>query len=342
MRRGALLALAVGVLAGAGWIALALASAEVMPSYLAAWLFWIAVPLGALPLVMVLECTGGPAWAVTPILRRILLLLPAGALFVLPVLLRTAPLFRRQGVRDPLPAAWMSPGFFITRAVVILVLLSLLALLFSRTPKNGPRRRTASLGLFLHVCLMSLAAVDWVLALQPGLGSSAIGLLLIASQLGVGGCLAAFVVAVGTRGVLLQPGLGTLLAALLAGWAFLHFIQFLVVWSANLPSEIVWYQARTPGFGGAVIWFAVVAVAAGLAILPTGLARVPAVLATLAATLLVMHLTETFWLVTPAFRGRFTLTLADALAALGLGGLLVGLLLAALRHEPELGQHATA
>ncbi len=68
----------------------------------------------------------------------------------------------------------------------------------------------------------------------------------------------------------------------------------------------------------------------------------PAVLATFAATLLLMHLTEMLWLVTPALRGRFTLTLADVFALLGLGGLLVGSLLATLPRQPEMARHATA
>ena len=342
MRRAALVCVVVGLLAGAGWVLLVLASPEVMPSYLAAWLFWMAVPLGALPLVLTLECFGGMRWAVMPALRRALLLLPLGALFAIPVLLRTEPLYRRAGVRDPLPDAWMAPSFFITRTVVILVVLSLLALLFSFAPSRGPRRPLAAIGLFVHVCLVSVAAVDWVLSLQPGLGSSAFGLLLIASQVGVAGCLIAFVIAVGTPGGAVPAELGLLLTVLLGVWAFLHFVQFLVVWSANLPAEIVWYQARTPGFGGAVVWFAVIAVAAGLAILPTGLARVSAILASFAAMLLLMHLAETLWLVTPAFRGHFTVTLGDGLAVLGIGGLLVAVLLALLPRPTEGEHHATA
>ena len=96
-----------------------------------------------------------------------------------------------------------------------------------------------------------------------------------------------------------------------------------MVWSANLPDEVVWYQARTPGFGGFTLWFAAVAVILGLAVLPTQLAHIPTVLASLAAMLLLMHLLETFWLVTPAFRGHFTFNLADLFALLGLGGLAV-------------------
>ena len=333
----ALAVLAIGVLASAGWVVMTVASAGTMPSYLAAWLFWLAVPMGALAIVVATELAGpgGQDGPVMLVLRRALLLLPVGALFALPVLFSTAPLFRRPSVANPLPADWMAPGAFIVRACVILVVLSVLAVLFSR-PTAAPRRLLSAIGLMAHLSLVSIAAVDWVMSLQPGLNSSAIGVLLIASQLGVAACLAAFVIAVATPpGAPVPRAAGSLLAVVLAIWAALHFMQFLVVWSANLPAEITWYLDRLPGLGGPFIWSAVAATVIGIALLPTAAARVPAVLASLAAMLLLAHLAETLWLVTPAFRGSFTITLADALALLGIGGLVVGLLLMLLPRRPE-------
>ncbi len=337
MKRAGLFALALGVLAAAGWVLLASIGGEAMPSYLAAWLFWLGVPMGALPLVMAMEGLGGTGEPLLPVLRRMLLLLPVGALFAVPVLLGSESLFNRAGVQSPLPSWWTAPGFLSARAVAILVALSLLALAFSRTP-GRPRRGFAAFGLVLHLCLASVAAVDWVLALQPGLGSSAIGLLLIVAQMGLAAALAGFVLAVRTAsGTRLPHGTGLLLAMLLAIWAFLHFLQFLVVWSANLPAEAAWYLARTPGLGGGAVWFVAATILLGCAVLPSALGRVPAVLASLAATALLAHLVATLWIVTPALRGAFSVTLADGLAVLGIGGLLVGLLVLLLPGEPRHG-----
>ena len=333
--RAAVVALLVGVLAGAGWWAAGAAA----PSYLAGWLFWIGVPMGALPLVMGFEAAGLGAWPTVLVLRRMLLLLPVGAVFVIPVLVGYAGLFQRPGVAGALPPAWMAPGFFIGRAIVILAVLSLLAMLFSRQPRR-PRVALAGLGMVLHLCLVTVAAVDWVMSLQPGLGSSVFGLLVIATQLGLAACLATFLLAVTTRGMPMPTGSGLVLAVLILTGAFLEFIQFLVVWSANLPAEVAWYLARGAGLGSVAVWFCVTVSLAGLVLLLTPLARVPAALASLAATLVLAHLAELLWLVTPAFRGVFTVTLADALAVLGLGGLLVGLLLALLPRR--LGEAARA
>ena len=327
MTRAERIAIGVGVVAILAWIAMALFSVRVMPSYLAAWLFWMAAPLGALPLVMAMEAFGVVSGRVTAVLRSLLPLLPVGALLAIPLLFSMSELFHRADLANPLPAAWMAPGWFAGRAIAILFVLSALALVFSFPPSRRPRRALSVIGLILHVCLLSVAAVDWVLALQPGIASSEIGLLLIASQLGVALCLAAFIVAVGSHDETGQRALGPLLAVLLGAWAFLHFVQYLVVWSANLPDEVVWYQARIAGFGAFTLWFAVVAVILGLALLPTPVAHVPTALASLAAMLLLVHLLETFWLVTPAFRGHFTLNLPDLFALFGLGGLAVAGLL---------------
>ena len=72
-----------------------------------------------------------------------------------------------------------------------------------------------------------------------------------------------------------------------------------------------------------------------LAVLPSALARIPAVLASLAAMMLLAHWAETLWLVTPAFRGQFRITMPDLLATVGFGGLVSGLMLVLL-PRPEL------
>ncbi len=333
----------VCLLAAAAWFGLGIGGDAAMPSYFAAWLFWLAIPLGALPLVLALEASLATPGPLVMTLRRVLLLLPVGAVLAIPVLFQTAALFRRPGVEHALPIDWMAPTFFVARDAAILVILSALALVFSQAPRSAPRRGLAIFGLMVHFSLVSVLAVDWILSLQPGLGSSGIGLLMIVSQASVAASLAAFIIAVGTRNdAALPTGLGMLLTALLALWGFMNFTQYLIVWSANLPAEIVWYQLRVPGLGTAAVWLCVTAALLGLALLPTRIGRIPAVTATLAATILLAHLTETFWLVTPVFRGSFAVTLADCVAVLGLGALLVVLILAALAFERREVRHAGA
>jgi hypothetical protein len=134
----------------------------------------------------------------------------------------------------------------------------------------------------------------------------------------------------------------TVLACTLGLWVFVHLTQYLVIWSANLPNEIVWYQLRTTDLGTPVIWTTATCTLLALLLLPATLSRLPGVAASCAAMLLIVHLLAMLWLVTPVFRDGFRLTLQDGLAVLGLGGLAAALLIIArppqqtarISHEP--------
>ena len=342
MSRPEAIAWAAGLAGAAVCVVLALAGQTVMPSYLAGWLCWIAVPLGALPLVMLLELLHVRGWTVLPVLRRLLLLMLPGALLAIPLMLAMPSLFDRPGVAGALPAAYADPQARLLRMLVMLATWCVFAFIFCRAPARGPRRGWAALGLMLHLVLASVAAVDWVMSLEPGLGSSAFGLLFMASQAGIALCLAVFLLSVMSR-TALPLEVPALMGAVLGAWIFLHVVQFLVVWSANLPDEVVWYLRRTDGLGApAVWWMAAAAVLSLAALLPYRLIRTPAVMASVAAMLLLAHLTEMLWLVTPAFRGAFVIALADLPALVGFGGIAAGVLLATAAFARRRGVHVPA
>ncbi|MGI4952539.1 MAG: hypothetical protein ACRYGM_12110 [Janthinobacterium lividum] len=340
----------------------AVSTGPVMPSYLAAWLFWLALPAGALPLVMAFDLAAVPApaaakdgsaddgHAVTqrlplfllPALRLLLVLLPLVALLAIPVLLAQYGLFGTAASRHGFAVNWYSPGARALRAVAVLLVWSALALLFLRP---GRPRVLAALGLVVHLFAGTLLAMDLAMSVAPGLGSTAYGLLLIASQCGIAFSAAVLLAGLpmfavsGPTGLprrdaaatLAGPMPGSVIATLLwllAAWMFLQFNQYLVVWSANLPREIVWYQQRDNGLGRAAEWFAALAFLVPLlaATVPR-FARDARVLAGLAVLVLLMHLVEMLWLITPSFRGAFTLSLADLLGLTGIGGVSCALLL---------------
>lgn len=332
MRRPAIILLGAGLVCALAWWAMAAS----MPAYFAAWLFWIGLPMGALPIVMAMEAAGATGSPLLPVLRAMLPLLPLGTVFALPLLGGLSGLFARPGT-GALPAWWTAPYTLGLRDGAMLIVLSLFALLFWITPRQ-PRRRMAALGLLLSLFLGSVLGLDWVLAPEPALRSSLVGLLLIAGQVALAGAAAGLILAVGTDARTRLPGgAGLLLGLLVAAWSFLHFTQFLVTWSANMPEEAAWYLARFAGGGTAVVWFAAIAALAAVVALPSLLGRIPAAMASICATVVLAALAVTLLLVLPAFRGRLTLTLSDVLAVLGLGGLLVGAmipLLPASRREP--------
>ncbi len=356
MTRAVPASLGVGVAALLCIVLLAAASSgPVMPSYLAAWLFWLALPAGALPLVMAFDLAAsvppqpaaaahdGPAAAqrlpllLLPALRLLLVPLPLVALLAIPVLLAQPGLFGTAASRHGFSVDWFAPGARALRAAAILLVWSTLALLFLRP---GRPRALAAFGLVVHLFAGTLLAMDLAMSVAPGLGSSSYGLLLIASQCGIAFSAAVLLAALPAASGPARPGpalpgpapgpvIATLLW-LLAAWMFLQFTQYLVVWSANLPREIVWYQQRDAGLGRAAEWFGLLAFLVPLlaATIPR-LARNARVLAGLAGLVLLMHLIEMLWLITPSFRGAFTLSLADLLGLAGIGGVSCALLLVA-------------
>lgn len=332
------LLLGTGLLAVIAWIVMSAAGLQVMPSYLAGWLFVLALPLGALPIVMLLELFAVQDWAITQPLRRILLLQPVVSLFALPVMFRVTALYHHAGMTSPAPAGWMAPGFFIGRMIAILLIWTGLALLFSQ-PRIRPRQGLAAVGLFLHFAIGSLAGLDWMLALDPGMSSSAFGLLTISIQISIALCAGVLVLMI--RRQTISSELAPLMTVAIACWMFLHFIQYLIIWSGNLPTEIGWYQHRITGLGGGAIWFGFTAAVLTLCLLlPHRLVRAPWALASVAVMLLLVHLVEMLWLVTPGFRGQFTLSLPDVPVIIGVIGLAGSFLLAAEpgRHS-EVTQH---
>ncbi|WP_428484793.1 hypothetical protein [Rhodopila sp.] len=357
MRLPALIAAAIGVIALVVTLLLERGGMRVMPSYLAAWLFWVALPVGALPLVMGMELAGLARSYVMPPLRRMLVLLPVAAVFAIPILLRVHSLYPwTQTPQHGLAVRWFSPGFFIGRMIVFLLIWVVLALVFLRSPPAGKttgRRGLAILGLLLHLFIGTLAATDWAMSIDMGFGSSCFGLLLIIAQCGTA-LSAAVLLAGGGRPIITSTGqdepgeagepstlpqqFAVMMLAVLGAWFFLHFTQFLVVWSADLPREVVWYQHRGAGLGAAAEWLGFIGfVLALFLLLPRRLAGQPRLVAAVAALLLLVHLVEMYWLITPAVRGRFTLTVSDGLTMLGVCGLSIATLL--MRRPAVGGSH---
>ncbi|APT29925.1 MULTISPECIES: hypothetical protein [Methylobacterium] len=321
MRRPALLGLAglvllaVCLLAG-GWRGAA-------ASYLAAWLVLLALPVGALPVVIVAERFGKRVRERGGIemlagLRRLMALMPVAAVLSLPLLAATPLLYPwvSAPARTPLAALWFTVPFFAIRAIVYLAAWTWLALRFAR-PFDAPGEGRTVPAVGLHAIVGTLFVTDVVASLDPRLDSTLLGLLVMTAWSGLAFA-AAILLAweepepVG-RGRT-APGRGRLvpLVVLLGLWAYLHFVQFLIVWSANLPPEVTWYFARGGWVGRALAVVAgAVVVLAGLATLRPGRPTTRI----LAGAAVAVHALEMFWLITPAVRDRFVLRPSDVLAA---------------------------
>jgi hypothetical protein len=299
MKAVALLVVAA-IAALAGW---RLDLRALLASYLAAWWFVTGALLGGLANVWLHQLTGG-AWGETiraPLLRAARWL-PLACLLFLPVLLGAPLLYPWQhGVPGEPDAVfrhlWLSPMFFTVRSIVYLLLWSGFS--------------------------VSLAAVDWIMSLQPAWYSSVFGWLAGTGQMLTGLALGVLLIDRGAARARL-PDLGNLLMMYVLTWAYLAYVQFLIIWAADLPHEISWYLRRGAPAWQAVAWALVVGHFAGpLCILLSRHAkRAPGLLGVLAGALLAAHLLDCWWLVLPsvAHLTRHWLWLAPLVAA-GFGGL---------------------
>jgi hypothetical protein len=188
-------------------------------------------------------------------------------------------------------------------------------------------------GLPIYVVLMSLAAVDWIMSLDPHWYSTIFGFIMVAGQALSALSFAVAVLAIfATRepmNQVLKAGhfhdLGKLMLAFVMLWAYFSFSQFLIIWAGNLPEEIPFYLRRFDGGWG---FFSLV-LAFGHFVLPfclllsRDLKRRPHLLARVAWFIIAIRLVDLIWLVAPNFSTPGAL-MPISLANVGIPLLLAG------------------
>jgi hypothetical protein len=176
----------------------------------------------------------------------------------------------------------------------------------------------------------TLAAVDWLMSIEPDWFSSVYGMMTGAGQFVTALSLVLAVVALGGPPLGMEraafgkdlANLATILLAVLIFWAYCAYSQWLIIWEENLRFEIPWYLERLRAG-----WHAVIeAVAFAHFIVPffllvwTPAKRSRAMVATACGLVLVAHWLDVWWLVLPPFH-ETGFGWLDPLVALGLGGI---------------------
>lgn len=283
----------------------------VMQSYLAAFLFWMGIPLGSLGWLLLHALTGG-RWGevIRPQLQGLAALLPWLVLGWLPIALSARWLYPwaagTVAVGDR--AVYLNElGFHVRAGVLLLLFLLLWALV--RWFSDSVRSYWAGPGMIAFVLAITFAGVDWAMTLTPLWSSSIYGLLFLVNA-GTSSLAAAVLLRLARRGPADVPlpmdadrlhDLGNLLLMMVALWAYVNFSQFLIVWSGNLPEEARWYLQRQGGWTWASVLLMVAHFALPLALLLLrGNKRQAEPVRAIAALLLVMQATHTAWLVIPS------------------------------------------
>jgi hypothetical protein len=320
------------------------------PAWLAAVIFWLAIPLGALALVLVHDLSGG-RWMATarPLLEAAIATMPLATIAFLPVLAGLGHLYlwSRPDNGGLSNTFYLNDTFFILRYALYVVIWNGLAAWALLAPRAGaagvPRALSwvSAIGLVLLAYAVSFAAIDWVLSLEPRFWSSVFPMIFGAREFNAGLALVLFVIAwrgppVPAQDRAYRDHMADLAAILLATtifWAYVEFCQFLIIWEENLRSEIPWYLRRIVDGWGPV---AAVIAALGFFIPFFLLVWTPGkrnrgIVAAMAAFIVVAHLLHAWWLVLPEFP-RSGFGWLDVAAMAALGGLWLLVFLSPLRY----------
>ena len=286
--------------------------------WLAACWFALGIVLGSLSLLWVHRLTGGTWGSVLrPHVAELAARMPRVLLAFLPLGFGLPLLYASFAANAPSTAAvpidrlfldaWHSPSFFLLRWLGYAAVWWWLARR-SRAPLSAG---AAAASLVLHLAVTSLAAVDALVALVPGWSSSGFALAALVGMAYGGG---AWAIAAACRSLQLaapQPAtdgipvsrdLGNLLLMATLLWAYLYFMQFLIIWSVNLPREIAWYVPRLQTgwrFGGLALLLLHLALPF-LLLLFRAVKDAPRRLAAVAIGMVAIHAFDVLWQTLPS------------------------------------------
>ncbi len=337
-------------------------------TYLVAYLYCLGIAHGCLVVLMIYHLTGG-AWGY--LIRRVLEAgaetMPLLVLLFLPIGFGVSELY--DWARPELVASsrglqhkqiYLNVPFFWIRAAIYFAfwvgLACCLGTWSRRQDRTGdPRlaRRLEQLsgpGLVIFGITITFASVDWVMSLQTAFRSTIFGPLFASAEILAGLAWAVIILAwLAQRtplGNLLSiealNDLGNLLLTFLVIWAYLTFFQFMLIWMADLPYDVIWYLPRNRGGWQAVTWVLVMLhfVVPFFLLLSRDVKRSPRSLAWLAGLLLVMHQIYINYQVLPAFpvsgMGEHWMAF---LAPFGVGGLWLAYFLRNLKSAAVLAVH---
>ncbi len=345
------ISLVIGVIglvaAAAGWLT---SPRDFFVGYLFADFFFIGLSLGSLSLLMIHHLTGGYwGYAVRRFLEAAVQNLPLLAVLFVPIFFGLSQLYPWKHPELVQASEYLikkqaylnTPGFVIRTIVVfaIWIVMSRLLLRWSAeqdvTDSVQPTRKMRKLsgpGLVIHPVIMTFAAVDWIMSMEPEWYSTMFPVLICISQILAALSLVILLFSGNTVAAELRPvsgadnfhKLGNLLLAFVMMWAYLAFGQFLVIWSGNLPAEISWYLHRIAGgWRWVVILIAVLQFFVPFFLLlmrPVKKRR--HVLAAVAACVLVANIATVWWTIAPSIHTQHLYVDWIAIAAFaGIGGL---------------------
>jgi hypothetical protein len=327
---------------------------EFYRAYLLGFMCWLGVALGSMAILMIRHLTGG-GWGT--VIRRIL----GAAMRTLPVLfVLFLPIFfgihrlyiwaqplggiedkRLREHLEQITQTYLTVNGFVVRAIFYFAIWNVLSFLLSKwskqtdhagAPDNSGRfKAVAGPGLILYGFTISFAAIDWIMSLDPSWISTIFGLIILIGEVLSAMCFAVVVERIlfdyKPMSEMLKPDFvhdhGKWMLAFIMVWAYFNFSQWLIIWAGNLPAEITFYLRRLSG-GWASIGLMLVIfhfVIPFAMLLSRPFKRNIRKLVWVAVLLMLMGYLDLFWIIEPNFSKTLTVTLADIVVPIAIGGI---------------------
>ncbi|HZZ80217.1 MAG TPA: hypothetical protein VFE62_17010 [Gemmataceae bacterium] len=269
---------------------------------------------------------------------------------------------------------YLNVPFFLIRAAIFFALWTAFAWVLDRWSRRqdetGDERyaeRQATLsgpGLIVFGISITFAGVDWLMSLQPHFRSTIYGPLIVTGQILSGHAVALIMLAWlaphppftealksdapseqdGINGVVSPKALndlGNLLFTFLILWAYMVWFQFMLIWIANFPYEVIWYLPRSRGGWQWVAYTLLVFhfIIPFSLLLSRDLKQHLPTLAKIAGLILATHLAYVYYLVMPSFPDSTILEhWMDFVMPIGIGGLWLWSFLHELKRRPLLAR----
>ena len=332
---------------------------EFYRAYLLGFMCWLGVALGSMAIVMIRHLTGG-GWGtvIRRILGAAMRTLPVLAILFIPIIIAVGqhriypwamPLESIQDahIREHLEkhsfikASYLNFSGFFIRAIIYFAIWNVLSFLLSKwskqtdhagAPDNSGRfKAVAGPGLILYGFTISFAAIDWVMSLDPSWISTIFGLLILIGEVLSAMCFAVVVERIlfnyKPMSEMLTPDFvhdhGKWMLTFIMVWAYFSFSQWLIIWAGNLPAEITFYLKRLSNGWGSIGLFLVLfhfAIPFAL-LLSRPFKRDIRKLVWLAVWMMLMRYLDLFWIIEPNFSKSLTVTIADIVVPIAIGGI---------------------
>ena len=320
-------------------------------SYLLGFIYWVGLSLGSLAVLMLHHVAGGRwGFSIRRLLEASTRTLPLMFLFLLPILffglhslyewthaevVATDEILQKK-------MGYLNESFFIGRTLAYFAIWGILVFFLNRwssqqdrtTESHFTRRmqRLSAPGIIIYALSMTLAAVDWIMSLEPHWFSTIFSAVHILGQILLTW---AFMILVAASLSHRKPldflltnerlrDLGTLMLGFVMLWTYTSFSQLLIIWAGNLPEEITWYMSRLRG-GWLDLGYSLIALHFVVPFLLLISARIKSripVLVGIASGLCIMRLVALVWVTAPAFNpAGLTVHWLDIAAPVGIGGI---------------------